>query len=210
MRSFSRLIPVVLMVLTACQPNLPDQTIPRSGSATGPTEMVIADAEKVGEARPEEWRFFDRLSTPEGQTPYSVAFSPDERFLAMGGGKPGNKTGEVRAWEFPSMTIAGTFPLEANEGRSIAFSPDSNLLATIGRGFDSGGRLEVWQFDSGRKRFQVEIYGSCLAFSPDGRLIAAHAEIFDLRSTDRLEYLDLTPQTLAWMPDSGAVVSENE
>ncbi|MFN0054771.1 MAG: WD40 repeat domain-containing serine/threonine-protein kinase [Planctomycetales bacterium] len=99
-----------------------------------------------------------------------AAFSPVGDRLAIGS-QSGNKPIELKLLE--SVTGQELFSLAGSSGgvRSLAFSPDGSQVA----GADQNGRVHVWDASSGAKvaELPVDPRPGCVAFSPDGRRIAA-------------------------------------
>ena len=128
---------------------------------------------------------------------YGVSFSPDGNTFASA---HGDRT--VRMWDVETRELKGTLggSLEATSierrghryaARSVAFSPDGNILASGGR----GGRVFLWDADTGRlKQFILRHAGAVwsLAFSPDGNTLAAATEggyvyIYDVSNLNSVE-----------------------
>jgi WD40 repeat protein len=100
-----------------------------------------------------------------------VAFSPDGKALASGGGdwsRPG-KPGEVKLWDLDEGKERVSLPGHADYVYAVAFTPDGKALATGSR----DGTLKVWDAATGKERFThtgKEAVTS-LAFTPDGRTL---------------------------------------
>jgi WD40 repeat protein len=115
-----------------------------------------------------------RLLTPGAEEAASgvaaLALSGDGRLLAGA-----DKEGTVFLWEFPRGRLRHQFFTHAWEGSDIAISPDGKLLAAT----LSDSKVLVWDTATGRQR-QVLAGGvgkdsrlKCLAFTPDGRVLAS-------------------------------------
>ncbi len=96
---------------------------------------------------------------------YSVAFSPDGAYIAASSQK------SIRVWRLSDRTVIETFQGHTGPVRSIAFSPDSQVLASASE--DRSVRL--WRLSHGgldAPPFDHRAGVASLAYSPDGRLLA--------------------------------------
>jgi WD40 repeat protein len=101
---------------------------------------------------------------------YSLAFSPDGRFVAAGGIK-----GEVKIWDVIERKVEKTFKPHSFFVMGLAFSPDGRFLASGG----SDQYIDLWHVDS-QPRWEkaAELFGHGnqiwnLAFASDNTLISA-------------------------------------
>ncbi|WP_327364393.1 MULTISPECIES: caspase, EACC1-associated type [unclassified Streptomyces] len=196
--------------------------------AFSPTEPVLAVSDmngwRDGNHKTPVVRIYD-IANPE--RPRQIAridaattmldFSPDGESLLLTdspfadphGTRP-QPADELESWDLtdpahPEKQWAR--PVEAAiSSVNIAFRPDGKLLAV----YDSGGTLRLWRVEEHRlteelSRASVSIYGSPIAFSPDGThlaLIAKKAVLAD----DRPEIWDLTdpqnPRRNSYLPGS--------
>jgi WD40 repeat protein len=100
----------------------------------------------------------------------AVAFSPDGKLLAAGGGTFG-RAGDIEIWDLASRKILFTLPGHTDLVRSVAFSRDKGRLASSGddgtiRVFDLKTRKQIALCRPPHKADQI-------AMSPDGTLIAS-------------------------------------
>ncbi|MHB1424185.1 MAG: sigma-70 family RNA polymerase sigma factor [Gemmataceae bacterium] len=103
-----------------------------------------------------------------------IAFSPDGRLVACGG-----EDHLIHVWDASNGKETRQIKDVPTGGMSLCFSPDSKALACGIAGKDRAKpALHLWDVASGkeRTRFDVRIqgspYGTRLAFSPDGRVLA--------------------------------------
>src|SRR5206468_23668 len=114
----------------------------------------------------------ERATLKHDWTAHSVAFSPDGRLLASGGG------GAAKLWDFALGKAHTIIKAESDlDVYCVAFSPDGRTLA-IGMGgidFDgSFGEVRLWDMSLSRVRaiFKGEIGKvRSLAFASDGRTL---------------------------------------
>ncbi len=125
-----------------------------------------------------EWHYLMRLCRVEPLVltdtteVNGVAFSPGGERLASAGGD-----GTVKVWDLRTRKAAQTFKAHADSVVSVAFHPDGKHLAS--RGADR--RVKVWDLTATGQAVWAERcdatrkFGSActVAFSPDGRLLAA-------------------------------------
>jgi len=151
----------------------------------------------------------------------AVDYSPDGRLLAVTG-----KGGRITLWDARTLRPAGTLRGLRSTSQALAFSPDGGLLAAaeLGRFVNQryeGSSVRVWDL---RRRAATPVrffsrrgpanFIPSLAFSPDGRLLAAAAaadgtEIRDAhtgRFVARLPTDDLA-RSVAFSPDGKLVAT---
>jgi WD40 repeat protein len=107
---------------------------------------------------------------------WGVAFSPDGKTLASGGGRSGNAwpgTGELKLWDVATGKNIATLKSYPGVVCCVAFSPDGKALASSIR----DGTVRLWEVATGKNSatFEAPEYGGlslCVAFSPDGKTVA--------------------------------------
>jgi WD40 repeat protein len=146
------------------------------------------------------------LFTAEGT---ALAYSPDGRWLAVA--EPDGRTVDLR--DARTYDVAGRFRGHEAEIRSLAFSPDSRLIATCG----DDRTVRVWQIDSGtcqELRGHTD-YVFAVAFHPDGTRLATAGRdgaiwLWDLARGDAVARLPGHTSyvwSLAFSPDGATLAS---
>ena len=145
-----------------------------------------------------EWHYLQRLCRVEpvilqDKTEVnSLAFSPiNGELIASAGGD-----GAVKVWNIKTRKVIQAFDAHPDAVFSVAFHPDGNHLASVG----TDRRVKVWDWPTRRMVFDgpcetVHIFGTayCVAFSPDGRQLAAGSDgavqVWDWRNRQLLHPL---------------------
>jgi len=121
----------------------------------------------------------------------SVAWSPDGRRLASGGG--GREGGELFVWEAHSREQVRSLVSHSGVVFAVAWSPGGEILISGG----NDGKLRWWEVESGQcVRVRVAHHGmvQALKVSPDGGILASCGDdgavlLWDLNSGERLQIL---------------------
>ncbi len=93
-----------------------------------------------------------------------IAYSPDSlRIATVVDGRA------VKLWDATAGTDIGSLMGSPGAVDGLAFSPDGRILASAGR--DAG--IKLWDTETRREIRNLNRSASCLAFSPDGRALAA-------------------------------------
>jgi WD40 repeat protein len=112
----------------------------------------------------------------------SLAFSPDGKVLACAKGN-----GSILLWDVAAGTELPPLPSPDGGVARIAFSPDGTLLASAGQ-VNNGAVVRIWKVATGQLLFTSHTPGSwmawCVAFSPDGKTLAAGLENGEVRLFD--------------------------
>jgi len=110
------------------------------------------------------------IPTKDNETFTSVAFSPDEKRLAIASAAE-DETGLVRIWDITQNQVVEQFDTGQGQLYSVAFSPlDSRQLVTGG----GDGTLKVWDISSNRPAQFSTTQGTIqrMEFSPNQKLLA--------------------------------------
>jgi len=103
----------------------------------------------------------------------SVAFSPDGKRLASGGGGGLNRPAEVKLWDAASGQVILTFEGHSGIVRSVAFSPEGKRLASASGSNKQPGEVKLWDAANGKAKWTLQTAATSLAFSPDGKHLAS-------------------------------------
>lgn len=146
----------------------PDGKRVAGGTSSGAVILWDADSGQV----------FRRLHHPRCGL-HSLTFSPDGRWLAVGGMTVGDAPA-LCAWDLESGNARPEFECdELRRVTGVAVSPDGQMLATI---CDDERTVRLWDANDGRevKILQAPHVGrdhaTCVTFSADGRRLAAGAD----------------------------------
>ena len=144
----------------------------------------------------------------------ALAYSPDGKLLASGG-----DDGTVRLWDTSTGRAIHQFN-HGSEVRGVVFSPNNDLVASSGK----NARIHLWDLVNGKEKLEIKGHSlSCLAFSPDGKHLAAGCSVsansrgvaqivFDVKTGEPLKHLTGfdSVEAIAFTPDGKFLVSSND
>ena len=166
-----------------------------TGATAGATAAAASGATRV----------FESYSTGV----YSVAFSPDRRWLATG-----NKDKTIRVWEVATGRRVRTLTGHTGWVTSLAFSPDSRWLASA----SLSGAVKLWDNETGREARTLAGHTesvNSVAFSPDGHWLATASgdstvKLWDVSTGQTLRTLSghtAEVNAVAFSPDGKLIAS---
>src|SRR5262249_27541894 len=99
----------------------------------------------------------------------SLAFAPDGKGLALG--CDGSTAPTLRLWDLAANKDLALWPRHSSSTLALVFAPGGKSLAAITGDED----VVRWELPGGKAlpRLKDGSHGRCLAFSPDGALLAA-------------------------------------
>lgn len=175
-----------------------------------PTEPV--HVEPVTASRPRTssyatWTPRKPLSMPQGHSAMVLAFSPDGKTLAVGGGDVG--FGSVRIWNVPRYSVRTILP-QAGEVYGLSFAPDSSSLAIGVSGANHPSRLVVVEMPAGTPRFAVSgMSFLSVAYTPDGEQIVTPMTIRDSGDGSEVRKLTTGMAHVAISPDGKTAATDS-
>ncbi len=152
-------------------------------------------------------QFIRALSGIDGR---SAPYSPDGKWIASGGAK------DFKVWDAATGRLARTFTEFSDKVLSVAFSPDSNSIATGGR--DKPTAIKIWNRATGQLTLTLAGHTNIIwsvEYSRDGKQIVSAADdgtirLWDAATGQPLQNIDGrsgTVHSATFSPDGGRVAS---
>ncbi len=189
------------------EPQTPTSTPNKSSASTSNEPVVLA-----AEIKP-------RMTVKAHQYwVMSVAFSPDGRTLATGGGM-WKSAGELKLWDATTGKLKADLKGHPKIVLSVAFSPDGKTLLAGGGGMGGSGFVNLWDVHTLKQRNRVgrrDGWMTCVAVSPNGKLLVTSAtradsiDIWDFATGKKLRTLKGHRETInsvALSPDGETLAS---
>jgi WD40 repeat protein len=170
-------------------PDIPSIQHPTTFNSTGSLIAIGLADRSVAIYEVESGQEIFRTSPLDIGLPETLAFSPDDHLLALGG-----SNGQIFLWDLTTEQLEPQLIVKSNYIESLAFSPDSTILV-------SGGwysEIILWDINSG-KAIGDPLIGHTgavrsLAFSPDGQ----HLISFDSDNSVLVWDLSMEPTYLGY------------
>ena len=150
-----------------------------------------------------------RLLDGQGEV-FSVAYSPDGRFVAAGSGSSGSGApGRVSVWDANTGTLLWTRNAHSERCLSVTFSKDGQMLGSAG----NDNTVRLWNPQNGRLLRMLEAHDVLMvcgvAFAPDGKRVACggsdgRARLWDVAKSEIIRAFprqESTVQSVAFAPD---------
>lgn len=192
--------------------------------AVSPDGRLLASASGLRNSHIQLWDLVAQKEITTFEGAFAV-FSPNGKMLTAIRSAPGKlNANEVQVWEIATRRERVSL-LATGLGRSLAFSPDSRLLAVGAVNEDTNAY--VWDLVSGEQRAVLrghKTYVMATAFSPDGKVLATGSKdgaikLWDIESAKEVAELKDTPRpresllpvrALVFAPDGETLVTSNE
>jgi WD40 repeat protein len=109
------------------------------------------------------------------EPPRGICFGGNGRLATWCHDPVGKDNSRVKVWDVATGRLLHDFDGETERVYSVAFDPDGKRLAAVGE----NGKLYLWDAATGRKLWSAAVggIGLSVAFSADGKLVAADASL---------------------------------
>jgi WD40 repeat protein/serine/threonine protein kinase len=186
----------------------------RMAGNVGRAEELLEAPECPPNLRGWEWHYLKRLRFGEGPSVrygcllWSLAVSPNGRWLAVGG-----MDGIIHLWDVKTWTEARPFQAHESHVKALAFSPDSSRLAS---GSWGEGSVKIWSIPASKQIMSLP-HGegiASIAFSPDGRRLVSAGDPA-IKVWDAVTWQELSGpaggkeevESIAFSPDGGRLAA---